>query len=100
MTRLFQDFDFFSTLDRDQSSLRARDLKKRKNKPVQCNKRVDAFGDVSYDFQYGRNSDSDDSDDPDGEPAFVGQQRPASDDYEVFLFGFFYFFILQDPIIN
>ena len=30
----------------------------------------------------------------------MGQKRLPIDDYELFLFGFYYFFFLQDPMIN
>lgn len=29
-----------------------------------------------------------------------GSDRPRSNDYETFLFGFFYFFIMQDPYVR
>ena len=100
MTRLFSDYDFFSAFDRDMLSPRAQEIKRRRSRPVKCGSRADLFGDVSYDFQYGKDSDSDDSDGKDFDPMFVGQRRPQSDDHETFLYGFFYFFLLQDPNIN
>ena len=39
---------------------------------MKCGSRVDMFGDITYDFQYGRESDSDDSNDVDFDPMFVG----------------------------
>lgn len=75
---------------------------------------------MHYDFDYARDHDSDSSAscssnlDSDGEsnndssessesgaePRFMGQKRLPIDDYELFLFGFYYFFFLQDPMIN
>ena len=38
----------------------------------------------------------------DGDSTFLGDgaNRPKSHDYEMFIYGFFYFFILQDPFIR
>lgn len=92
-------------------SPRSSHLKKNRERPIKCGKRVDAFGEVQWDFAYGRDEDdessseneSSNSDNNDlfgGDPGFIGQKRSPIDDYEVFLFGFFYFFVLQDPLIN
>ena len=112
MQRLFNQFDFFSVSDRDQLSPRSAHLRKNREKPPKCGKRVDIFGDVKWDFEYARDQDDDssekdssDSDESDhliqweDNQSFIGQKRSQVEDYEVFLFGFFYFFILQDPLI-
>lgn len=70
------------------------------------------FGDIKWDFEYARDQDDDSSekDSSDSEESdhliqwedtqsFIGQKRSQIEDYEVFLFGFFYFFIVQDPLI-
>ena len=50
MNRLFGQFDFFSVLDRDQLSPRSSHLKKNREKPAKCSKRVDMFGEIKWDF--------------------------------------------------
>ena len=79
--------------------------------PPKCGKRTDIFGDVKWDFEYARDQDdesseennssdnSDNSEDSD-HGSFFGQKRSPIDDYEVFLYGFYYYFVLQDPMIN
>ena len=59
------------------------------------------FGEVTYDWsnrKRGSVDSSSESDDPDS--GFKGLSRPQAEDDEVFLYGFFYFFLLQDPFIN
>ena len=94
MDRLFRDFDFFSVEDRDFSSPHGQNLKKRREQPECVKATADIFGDVKYAF------DSDLSDiDSDLEPQ-PNEGRSRIADYEVFLNGFFYFFLLQDPFIR
>ena len=100
-------------------SPRSSHLRKRRMWPAKCGRKVDGFGDVKYDFEYARDHDSDSSAssssnlDSDGESEsddssdescedtrFMGQKRLPIDDYEIFLYGFYYFFFLQDPMIN
>ena len=52
MNRLFRQFDFFSVSDRDSMSPRSSNLKKTRDKPVRCGKKVDMFGDVTWDYGY------------------------------------------------
>lgn len=87
-------------------SPRSSHLKKNREKPIKCGKRVDSFGEVVWDFAYGRDEDDESSSEDDssssensdmfafGDPGFIGQKRSPIDDFEVFLFGFFYFFVL------
>ena len=60
MNRLFaghNNFEFFSPFDRDSMSPRSQHIKKNKEKPIKCGKRVDAFGDVKWDFAFARDED-------------------------------------------
>ena len=59
MNRLFSQFDFFSVQDRDCLSPRSAHLRKNRQKPARCGKRVDMFGDVKWDFEYARDEDDD-----------------------------------------
>ena len=61
MNRLFGHFDFFSTLDRDRLSPRSSYIRKKREKPPKCGKRVDAFGEVVWDLAYGLDADADSS---------------------------------------
>ena len=112
MNRLFSQFDFFSVQDRDCLSPRSAHLRKNRQKPAKCGKRTDIFGDVKWDFEYARDEDDDSSSEGDSSDfsadsndsyggrgansggGFIGQKRSPIDDYEIFLFGFFYFFVL------
>ena len=101
MRRLFSGYDFFSTLDRDMNNPLAREFRKRRDKPNKCRAQYDMFGEIVYDWsnrKRGSVDSSSESDDPDS--GFQGLKRPQAEDDEVFLYGFFYFFLLQDPFIN
>ena len=101
--RVFKNFDFFSTLDRDVSSPRASKVMKRAEKPRHATEWKDDFGDTLYRMYDGSSSDeSQDSENGDSETQFSshGASRPRSHDYEAFILGFFYFFVLQDPFIR
>lgn len=50
--------------------------------------------------QTGENDDADQSFEGDNQFTGHGANRPKSHDYETFIYGFFYFFVLQDPFIR
>lgn len=88
MNRLFSDFDFFGVNDRD-------GLSDSKPAPKVVKVRLDHFTEAEYEFS----SDSSDTDSCNSERTF-NLSTSKLDDFEVFLHGFFYFFILQDPFIR
>ena len=90
MERLFHDFDFFSMQHRDVYGNR-----QSAPPPKVVKVKTNHFAEAEYEFSSDFSSDSESS--ADEKPAV---NTDKLDDYEVFLNGFFYFFILQDPFIR
>lgn len=90
MERLFHDFDFFSPHTRN-----VFDNKESAPPPKVAKVKTMHFAEAEFEFSSDFSSDSESGNDE--KPAVTADKL---DDYEVFLNGFFYFFILQDPFIR
>ncbi len=122
MDRLFGNFDFFSVFDRDASSAQARRFMKDKRKFQDSQKSSGKTDGISHKLEthqsyadheaellesahitdlngityFAQDSSRSESDDEFG----CGDiSRPRHHDYEMFIMGFYYFFVLQDPFI-
>lgn len=98
--RVLKDFDFCSTLDRDDMSPRARRAFSNLKQGRESNLRIDEFGDPVYRLYSSSSSDEDSDQSFDEGFTSHGATRPKSHDYEMLICGFFYFFILQDPFVR